>query len=159
MEGISIYLLSIVGVVMLFVVIELVLPEGQLAKYVKSIMSVVLIFVIASPLPSLLKNGINFSFDTSADLNESYLETVQSQSLRALENSLTEDLEENGILNAEVQVWGELENGAIKISYIFVEMGNVVLTGDMAHINKNEAVINVLIDKTNIKEEQIVLNG
>lgn len=161
MSDLSVYLLSIVGVVVISVVLDLVIPSGQVSKYVKGIMSLVIIFVIASPLPNIIKNGINFSslFSSTVTLDEEYLETLKTQSITLLENELGQELVDAGITGAELEIWGDLESGQIKISYIFVQTENVVLSSDLAHIDKYEAIENLLIEKTGVDEEQVVFNG
>ena len=46
MSEISVYLLTIVGVVFLMVVIELVLPDSKVSKYIKSIFAIFIVVVI-----------------------------------------------------------------------------------------------------------------
>lgn len=160
MSGISVYILSIVGVIVLSVILDLILPAGQINKYVKGIMSFVLIFVIASPLPNLIKNGIDFKyFFTDVEISEEYENTIKSQQVRTLENELEKLLKQKGIENVEIQVWGDLKDGVLQISYIFVEMSNVVLTGESQHINKYEAIRTLLTQQTGIQEGQVVFNG
>ena len=49
------WLIGIVGVVSLGVLIEVLLPEGENSKYIRGIFSIIVIFVIISPLPKLAK--------------------------------------------------------------------------------------------------------
>ena len=56
MSEVSIYLLSIVGVVFLLVVVELVLPDSKISKYIKSIFSIFIVVVIITPIVKLVKN-------------------------------------------------------------------------------------------------------
>lgn len=161
MSDLSIYLLSIVGVVIISVVLDLIIPSGQVSKYVKGVMSLVIIFVIASPLPNLVKNGFDFSslFTSNTNLNEQYLETLKTQSIALLETELEQELTDSGVTGAELEIWGELDSGQIKISYIFVQSENIVLSSDLSHIDKYEAIRNLLIEKTGVDEEQVVFNG
>lgn len=57
--------MSVVGVICLGILLEIVLPEGQTAKYVKGAFSLLIVFVIASPLPALVKGDFKFSYDAS----------------------------------------------------------------------------------------------
>lgn len=57
---------SIVGVICLGILLEIVLPQGKSAKYVKGAFSLLIIFVIAAPLPKLLKSDWKLDFDGSA---------------------------------------------------------------------------------------------
>ena len=56
------WIMSIVGVVILTALFELFMVEGETKKYIKGILSVIVIIVIISPLPNLLKK------DYSADV-------------------------------------------------------------------------------------------
>lgn len=49
----SAWILGIVGVICLGILLETVLPEGQTGKYVKGAFSLLVVFVIVSPLPAL----------------------------------------------------------------------------------------------------------
>ena len=55
MSAISSWVLSIAGVVCISVIVEIIMPDGQMNKYIKSVLSFIIIFVIVSPLPNLLK--------------------------------------------------------------------------------------------------------
>ena len=50
----SAWITGIVGVICLGVLLEIVLPEGQTSKYVKGAFSLLVVFVIAAPLPNII---------------------------------------------------------------------------------------------------------
>lgn len=50
----SAWITGIVGVICLGILLEIVLPEGQASKYVKGAFSLLVVFVIAAPLPNLI---------------------------------------------------------------------------------------------------------
>jgi stage III sporulation protein AF len=60
-SGVSQWLLSITGVVLLSVLAEFVLPEGQINKYTKVIFSFVVLLVVIMPLPKLFGKDIDIS--------------------------------------------------------------------------------------------------
>lgn len=162
MSSVSLYLLSIVGVVMLTVLIDLVMPSGQINKYIKGVMSLVIIFVIASPIPNILKNGIDFGSlfqPSTVVMDEGYLETVKRQQIWAVENGLKNLLVASGISGAEIQVWATMEENKLKISHIFVETSNVVLSAEKAHIDKYAVITGLIVGQTGVSEEQVVFNG
>ena len=53
------YLLSILGVVMLGVVIDVILPSGSISKYISGIFAIIVMFVIISPVITWVKSGYN----------------------------------------------------------------------------------------------------
>ena len=58
MSSFSVWVLSIAGICVLSVLVELVLPEGQTRKYIKAIFSFFVIVVIVAPLPKIVKNAL-----------------------------------------------------------------------------------------------------
>lgn len=50
----SAWITGIVGVICLGILLEIVLPEGQTSKYVKGAFSLLVVFVIAAPLPNMI---------------------------------------------------------------------------------------------------------
>jgi len=61
MGAISSWLLSIAGVIILSVLAEFVLPDGQMNKYIKTIFSFVILLVIVMPLPKVFGKDFDFS--------------------------------------------------------------------------------------------------
>lgn len=60
--------MSIVGVVAIGVLLDILLPSGEINKYIKGVFGIVVVFVIIIPLPKLVKGDfINF-FDASQDI-------------------------------------------------------------------------------------------
>ena len=79
MSAISSWLLSIAGVVILSVLSELVLPEGQMNKYTKVIFSFAILLVIIMPLPKLFGKNFDITkfFGQQNELQEDYLNQRQ----------------------------------------------------------------------------------
>ena len=72
------WIISIVCVIVLGVLLEIVLPKGKMAKYVKGTFALVVIFVIVSPLPKLLKKEWNFDFSSAwASANNTFLQETE----------------------------------------------------------------------------------
>ncbi len=95
----SAWLLSIVGVVSLGVLIELLLPEGENSKYIKGIFSVIVIFVIVSPLPKLVKGENVDWFSPSGgeiQMDDTYYQSAKEDIQRKLIQSVEDKLKENG---------------------------------------------------------------
>ena len=85
MSGVSSWLLSIAGVILLSVLAELILPEGQMNKYTKVIFSFVVLLVIILPLPKLFGKDFNlekfFNYGENI-LQEDYLYQINLDKLK-----------------------------------------------------------------------------
>ncbi len=93
------WLIGIVGVVSLGVLIEVLLPEGENSKYIRGIFSIIVIFVIISPLPKLAKGDYIKGFVTQKEeinIDESYYESVKDDMQNRIKDNLSEKLEKAG---------------------------------------------------------------
>ena len=54
------WIMSIVGVVVIGVLIDVLTPEGESNKYVKGVYALIVVLVIASPIAKALKSDIDF---------------------------------------------------------------------------------------------------
>ncbi len=76
------WIMSIVGVICLGVLIEIVLPDGKITKYIKGAFSLVVILVIVSPLPSLIGKDFKVEiedFSVSTSVVKPYEDTLEEQ--------------------------------------------------------------------------------
>ena len=100
MNEISSWLLSIAGIVLLGVLTEFVLPDGQMNKLVKVVFSFVTLFVIIMPLPKLLGKTYELeSYFAEQPIQEHYLEQVNLDQLNALTKQLNEEVCSAGLKN------------------------------------------------------------
>ncbi len=140
MSGISAWLLSITGVILLSVLSEFILPEGQINRYTKVIFAFVTIFVIISPLPSLLDKEIDFSFPSyDSALQEDYLHEINLSKLSALQTDLQSELENAGIYNVSISISANAYSENLQIYGIYVELCDVSFSADFENKNVSEA--------------------
>ena len=95
----SAWLLGIVGVVSLGVLLELLLPDGDNSKYIKGVFSVIVIFVIVSPLPKLVKGETSEWFSTSGsaiEIDDGYYQSAKEDIQNKLFQSVEDKLSEKG---------------------------------------------------------------
>ena len=93
------WLIGIVGVVSLGVLIEVLLPEGENSKYIRGIFSIIVIFVIISPLPKLAKGDYINGFTSQKQeisIDEEYYISVKSDIQAKVEDNLKQKLEKSG---------------------------------------------------------------
>lgn len=60
--------MSIVGVVAIGVLLDILLPSGEINKYIKGVFGIVVVFVIIIPLPKLVKGDFLNFFDASQEI-------------------------------------------------------------------------------------------
>lgn len=161
MSQISVYLLSVVGVVFLLVVIELVLPESKISKYIKSIFSIFIIVVIITPIVKLVKNDWDWNSiftNVSYDLNQTFLDDIKTQQIVNLERDL-ENFISKQYKGAKVSISANFNGDDMKINYIFVDLSDLVIKENEQHINYYTSVKELVRSQVKIDEERVVVYG
>ena len=124
-------MISIVGVVSLGVLIEIILPDGENTKYIRGIFSIIVIFVIISPLPKMMKGdflkGFTSDSDTQIEIDDEYYESMKESIHKSVINGLEEKLTSNGYENVKFEVTFD-ENYAYSVKKVVVK--NTFLSED-----------------------------
>ena len=120
----SAWLISIVGVVSLGVLIEIILPDGDNTKYIRGIFSIIVIFVIISPLPKMMKGdyfkGFASGDGVQIEIDEEYYQAMKESIHKSVIEGLEEKLSSNGYENVEFEVTFD-ENYAYAIDKVVVK--------------------------------------
>ena len=144
------WILSIVGMVFTVTLTEVMLPEGQTAKYIKGIISLMIVYVVIAPIPALLQSkiDINSFFDfsvTSYESDKSFIELIKEDKQSALEEEL----------NAVYQKSGLVSSFAIIVMDKESDVRRVILTSPTEELND---AYQLTLNCLGVKEEQIVIN-
>lgn len=140
------WLLSIAGIILLSVLCEFILPEGQINRYIRGIFAFITIFVIISPLPKLLNKEMDFSSFLSSyeiELQEDYLYEINMAKLNALQNDIVDELENRGIENIKITFSADVEN--MEIYEISVDLRDMAFSGNFTNKEKAKEEIEEVI--------------
>lgn len=101
------WMIAIAGVVMLGVLIEIIMPEGESKKYIGGVFALIVVLVIVSPLPKLLgsKSGVFSSWGQKEDqigISQPWVQSVNERKLESDRQKATMFLEKKGFENANV---------------------------------------------------------
>lgn len=125
------WVLSVTAVVCLTVLLDIIMPDGQMKKYVKGIVSIIVIFVIVTPLTSLAVGKFDLT-KGNITIDSDMLESLESTSDRYREIQLESMLSDDGI-TADVKIVSE--NGKKKVEVI---IKNEVLSENEMNILKQK---------------------
>lgn len=160
--SISGWVLSIAGVCMLSVLIDLFLPEGKTNTHIKTIVNFVIIFVIIAPLPGLIKSDFDTSAlftDNSISIQEDYIFQLNRDKLTMLEEMMEKKLSDDGYQNIDISISADIFTQNMQIETIFVDLSNLVIQGNGQHIDIKNEVIDVITSFIKIEKENIVFSG
>lgn len=106
------WIMSIVGVVVIGVLIDVLTPEGESNKYIKGIYALIVVLVIASPIAKALKSDIDFSkyFDQTFDTDSAFVDSVNDDRKQSDEQKITIYLKNRGYDGANVVIFQSTSN-------------------------------------------------
>jgi len=160
----STWILSISGVVLLGVLVDVILPEGQTNKYLKSIFAFLIIFTIISPLPKLLNSDVSvydFLDTEEVFIDTTFISQVNVQKLNAIKTDIKNELESKGYSGIYINITADIYTENMQIDRIYADLTNLVIDKNIANINSNkyEVVIKIISKLTSIKEDKITVYG
>ena len=144
--NLSAWVLSIVGIVVLTLMVDIIIPEGKTGKYIKGVFAMLTVFAIAMPLPKIFNSEFDLEEflqqNTSASADYDVLENIYYMRLERLEQKIITSAESEGIKNMEVKINALNNNSFVEIQSIEINLKNVVIEGKNPNIN----IVDIVID-------------
>ena len=162
MNEVSRYILTIAGVILISIVVELVLSEGQMNRYIKSILSFFIIAVIIAPLPNLLSNEnmTNIFENASYELQDDFIYKNNQIRIDALEKDILKELNEDGYKNLEIEIeCKDMLASSLEYSKVSLDVSNVLFENDAEIKDKLELqnyIVKMLESDFGINREVVV---
>lgn len=140
MSEVSSWILSVAGIICVSVLIEFIMPDGQMNKYIKSIFSFVIILVIILPLPKLFKkqNSISVFDYNEITLQSDYLYELNLTKLSSITKTIEKDIKELGYNDVSLSISADIFDEKIDYRGIYVNLNNLVISNDFEHKNITE---------------------
>lgn len=145
------WIISVVGVILLSVLTDVLLPEGQMNKYVKGIFSILLIFVIIAPLADFIRKDIEIGDLLNFDMESDGI-VVEKSEIVEMEESLRADLETLGIQCEKVVIFSRENN-------INTIVGVNVFLKEKKEEKYVDMIRKIITNKINIEQEKIFIYG
>lgn len=162
LSGVISWLISIVGIVLIGVLVDIILPEGSMQKYIKSVFSIFVVFVMIYPIINMDIDKIDFNKfiynDSSITLNDQYLDNFNKSYKKSLEELTERQLETKGFLNVDVEISYIMLNNKFEIQKVTLNAQNLVINNEGVHIDKYKEMKNVVTMFLYIEENKVVIN-
>lgn len=159
------WILSIAGIICLSVVVELILPDGQMNRYIKGIFSFIVVLVILLPIPKLLNKNFNISdiLDGSGiEVDQDYLYQLNLDKINLVKEQVEEEISKHGYQNVKVYINCDIFDNAMQFKSITVDLTSLVITENAEHkdITKiKKDITNIIKNHVDIDEEAILYDG
>ena len=153
------YLLTLLGIILLGVLIDVILPSGSTSKYISGIFAIFVMFVIISPILNWIKSDYKISdYFTSADiqLNQNLLYTINNSKIDAVEQDIINELCMNGYDGITLDIQFKIEADNVIITQVLVYLQNLVINSNSPNINKYVYIRQAIQSHIAVSEEVIV---
>lgn len=155
MSAVSSWVLTIVGVIIITVIVEITMPDGNINKYIKGILVIFTVFVMVSPITNLnifesIKNS-----DYDIKLDDSYLGDVNSQIANEYKIIIESKLKTNGYENVTVDI-DLKDDEKLEIDAVFVYLYDLVLKSNDESINIYNNIKSIIKSVVVVDAEDII---
>lgn len=160
-SSVSAWVLSIACIICVSVLVELVLPSGQMNKYIKGIFSFVVLFVIISPVPKLLNMNIDrdgFLDYGNVQVDEDYIAQINMYKLTALTESTESAIAQRGYENSIVSLEADIFSTFFKVTSASIDLSGLVITSNAQHkdiVGIREEITVLVKTLLNLSEEEV----
>ena len=166
LSDISSWIMSIAGIICISVIIELVLPDGQMNKYIKGIFSFIVILVIIMPIPKLIGSNLDFSnifdYDSNINVDEDYLYQLNLDKLNLVKEDIENEIEKHGYENVSIYINCNIFENQMNFKSITVDLTSLVISENAEHKNITKIkkdITNIILSLVKIEEEEILYDG
>lgn len=159
--SISSWILTICGICILSVIIDLILPDGQTSKHIKAVFSYIVILVVIAPIPSVFNKNFNIDDIFQADeivIDNNYIYQLNQYKLDKLKNDIESDIIKKNILGVEIAISADVFNVDLEIKAIYVDLFNLVIDEKNQHINIEIVIVECIQNHIEIEKEKIFFN-
>ena len=160
MSEVSGWILAIVGIVVLSILVDLILPSTNTSKFIKNIFGYIIIIVILSPVFSFFSQK-NFSINDifsgkNVEIQQDFVASVNRQFLSGVEKSIEQSCSDEGIKFVEVGIESDIFENNLKIRKINVNLKGVVIDKNSSHTNIKTAITAIILQNIKVEKEIIV---
>lgn len=152
------YILSILGIVVAGVLIDIVVPSGAISKYIKGIYSIFVVAVLINPVVIFLNKKHDFKVTYQEFyVNDDLLKYIFSLRSKSLESAVEEILYNEGFKNVDIILEFSIENNELNYVSCKINLEKLAINEDKQHINKYEFIRKIVAENTNLTDEEIVI--
>ncbi len=158
-EWVSGIVLSIIAVTL----IDVVMAEGETRKFIKGIASLLVLFAVVSPLPTLLNSSFSwddiFGDTTVMSLNVDYLEDINEKKIAVYQTESEEYFAACGISGTVVTLfYTDGDTSTPSITFAQIDIGSVIIEDD-SNINIANIIIAYMQDSFGLESHMIAIIG
>ena len=158
------WLISIVATVLLTVLLELLISEGTVKKYIHGFIGLLLLIVIITPIIKFKRGDFTVQIDErsidNSEYDYSFINSVTEKRYEQVKKKIISEMHNNGIDNADIQISTYFnEKYVLIIDRVYVDLSNSIISDEIDNIIRNEMIIDIVQTYLDVTKEQIIIYG
>ncbi len=129
---------TIIGVIVLTVLADMMLPDGQTSKYIKFVIGIIVVYVMISGISTLLDSSTTVLADVSLDsvsIDEDYMAYIVDANSQSYEATCMSALEASGYYETEVTVVCVQSNYSVDVESVEVNISKCGISSQNDNID------------------------
>lgn len=156
MSEVSKWIISISGMVLIGVLVEVVVPEGKISRLLKSVVGIFSVLIIILPLKNFDFKSLNFSKVNDFVIDDKFVQKRENEKIVLAEKEVESNLELNGFKNISVNISGDYSGSQLRISTVFVDISNMVLMDEKLNIDRYRSIMAIIKVSLDVSEDKVV---
>ncbi len=153
----SCYILTILGIVLAGILIDIIVPTGKINKYIKSIFAIFVVAVILMPVVKFIAKSDDITINyTDYEIEQNLMNYIFSSRVTAYENEIIEVLENNGLSNIDIKINYSINSNELSLNSCEVNLKNMTSSNIEMHNNRYEFIAETIKEITNLTDEVII---
>ncbi len=156
------WILSVCCISLFTTVFSLLLPKGKLEKTIKSVFSLLVLFIMLQPLINIKFNDIDLGYIFSSSeiyYQNDFIDYVNREKVYLLENNCQKIIEEQGIPNTKVIIeYTNSNDGQVILEKVFLNFSNSEFIENKEHIYLIDKAKNAVVEYLNVSKEMVVID-
>ena len=151
------YILTILGIVLAGILIDIIVPTGKINKYIKSIFAIFVVAVILMPVVKFIAKSDEITINyTDYEIEQNLMDYIFSSRVTAYENEIIEVLENNGLSNIDIKINYSINSNELSLNSCEVNLKNMTSSNIEMHNNRYEFIAETIKEITNLTYEVII---
>lgn len=151
------YILTILGIVLAGILIDIIVPTGKINKYIKSIFAIFVVAVILMPIVKFIAKSDEITINyTDYEIEQNLMDYIFSSRVTAYENEIIEVLENNGLSNIDIKINYSINSNELSLNSCEVNLKNMTSSNIEMHNNRYEFIAETIKEITNLTDEVII---
>ena len=151
------YILTILGIVLAGILIDIIVPTGKINKYIKSMFAIFVVAVILMPVVKFIAKSDEITINyTDYEIEQNLMDYIFSSRVNAYENEIIEVLENNGLSNIDIKINYSINSNELSLNSCEVNLKNMTSSNIEMHNNRYEFIAETIKEITNLTDEVII---